>query len=84
MQSSTSPHQTSVSPHETATKNFLNSVVAKISNNKGSLRGMIDDFYVKDRAYVSNTDKDNFLNYRSPIFDLQTYHNLKPAEIITQ
>lgn len=38
---------------------------------------VIDDLYSKERKYVRNKDKDNFLNYRSPIFELQKYHHLK-------
>ena len=38
---------------------------------------MIDNLYQKERKYVRNTEKDNFLNFRSPIFELQKFHNLK-------
>ena len=36
-----------------------------------------DQLYQKERKYVSNADKDNFLNSQSPIFELQKYHNLR-------
>jgi hypothetical protein len=44
---------------------------------KTSVGQVIDDLYSKERKYVGNKDKDNFLNFRSPIFELQKYHNLK-------
>lgn len=38
---------------------------------------MIDEIYRKERQYVPSYDKDNILQIRSPIFELQKYHNLK-------
>jgi len=38
---------------------------------------LIDEIYSKERKYVKNYDKDNFLNSKSPIFELQKYANLK-------
>ena len=43
---------------------------------------IIDSLYKKERKYVSNADKDNYLNYRSPIFELQKYHVLKTNPIL--
>lgn len=44
---------------------------------KTSARDVIDKLYHQERKYVGNKDKDNFLNYRSPIFELSKYHHLK-------
>ena len=38
---------------------------------------LVDQIYKKERQYTKNYDKDNILNGRSPIFDLQKFHNLK-------
>lgn len=38
---------------------------------------LIDQIYKKERRYTKNYDKDNILNGRSAIFNLQKYHNLK-------
>jgi hypothetical protein len=43
---------------------------------------IIDSLYKKERKYVSNADKDNYLNFRSPIFELQKYHALKTNPIL--
>ena len=45
---------------------------------KSSVTNIIDDVYKKERRYITNTDKDNFINYKSPIFDLQRFHNIMP------
>lgn len=44
-------------------------MVAKMQT-KTSVGLVIDDLYNKERKYVRNKDKDNFLNFRSPIFEL--------------
>ena len=38
---------------------------------------LIDEIYSKERKYVKNVDKDNFLNAKSPIFQLDTFRHLK-------
>ena len=38
---------------------------------------LIDEIYSKERKYVKNIDKDNFLNAKSPIFQLDTFRHLK-------
>ena len=38
---------------------------------------LVDQIYKKERQYTKNYDKDNILNGRSPIFDLQKFYNLK-------
>ena len=38
---------------------------------------LIDEIYSKERKYVRNHDKDNFLNAKSPIFQLDTFRHLK-------
>ena len=38
---------------------------------------LIDEIYSKERKYVKNHDKDNFLNAKSPIFQLDTFRHLK-------
>jgi len=49
---------------------------------KSSVTNIIDDVYKKERRYISNTDKDNFLNFKSPIFELQRFHNIKPYGVL--
>ena len=38
---------------------------------------MIDEIYRKERRYIRNFDKDNFLLGQSPIFELERILNLK-------
>ena len=38
---------------------------------------LVDQIYKKERQYTNNYDKDNILNGRSPIFDLQRFNHLK-------
>ena len=38
---------------------------------------LIDEIYSKERRYIKNVDKDNFLNAKSPIFRLDQFRHLK-------
>jgi hypothetical protein len=49
---------------------------------KSSVTQLIDDVYKKERRYITNTDKDNFFNFNSPIFELQRFHNIKPYGVL--
>ena len=45
--------------------------------NLGVVSKMINSIYKKERQYVANYDKDNFLNKHSAIFELSKFHRLK-------
>ena len=49
-------------------------------NTKHSVTKLIDQIYHDDRKFTSKADKDNYLNFRSPIFELKKVHNLKASE----
>jgi hypothetical protein len=49
-------------------------------NTKHSVTKLIDQIYHDDRKFMSKADKDNYLNFRSPIFDLNKVHKLRTSE----
>lgn len=53
--------------------------VVSIDNTFCVVTGLIDEIYKKERMYIRNYDKDNILTVRSPIFELQKFHNLKSS-----
>jgi len=68
-------------PDSLKMKHNLDDLVESLANslggNKATVGYLIDEIYSKERKYVKNYDKDNFLNSKSPIFELQKYANLK-------
>ena len=49
-------------------------------STKQSVTKLIDQIYHDDRKFMSKADKDNYLNYRSPIFELKKVHNLRRSD----
>ncbi len=52
------------------------------ASKPAAITSMINDLYAKERKYISNQDKDNFVSSALPIFELQRYHNLKTPKQI--
>ena len=64
-------------------ENVMRQVYQKMSS-KQSVTKLIDQIYRDDRKFMSKADKDNYLNYRSPIFELKKVHNLRLSDYMEE
>jgi len=67
--SEVSPDATPEPRRASIISSMMEKVVQKMQTHS-RVGPIIDSLYKKERKYVSNADKDNYLNFRSPIFEL--------------